>query len=401
MQNNEINTTPPGWDKVAHHHWGNKQRAEAIQCVLNSINAHQEKKPLPLALQFSYYLFLIGDTRSAAKFLESIRYQYPNEPDLLLNLGVCLSRSGQYLEAINRMNELLSIDRNNVVAYDILAKSYHQLKDYASARAAGTKSLTIKDKMVADISPPHILPASKPSEFLKSHDKKNVIAFSLWGKNPRYLRGAIDNATQAPIIYPGWTLRYYLDVSVPQEVTEALESMQTEIVVEPQDQSLRQRLGWRFKVANDQSVARFLVRDVDSVINQREAWAVNEWIASDEWFHVMRDWWTHTDLILAGMWGGVSGTLPDLHRMLKDFRSPTLETPNIDQMFLRHSVWPLIRKHCLVLDRYFTPEGAIAWGDLEPEANRHVGQDIFSAHRNEQERRLNAWINKLPSLRIA
>jgi hypothetical protein len=52
------------------------------------------------------------------------------------------------------------------------------------------------------------------------------------------------------------------------------------------------------------------VRDADSVLNLRERLAVDDWLASGRWFHIMRDWWSHTDLVLAGMWGGVAGVLP-------------------------------------------------------------------------------------------
>ena len=49
----------------------------------------------------------------------------------------------------------------------------------------------------------------------------------------------------------------------------------------------------------------------------------------------MRDWWTHTDLVLAGMWGGVAGVLPDLRTMFNKYRSRHAETPHWDQWFLR------------------------------------------------------------------
>ena len=42
---------------------------------------------------------------------------------------------------------------------------------------------------------------------------KKVIAFSLWGNDPRYLGGAIQNISLAKIFYPDWTCRFYLGQS--------------------------------------------------------------------------------------------------------------------------------------------------------------------------------------------
>jgi len=162
-----------------------------------------------------------------------------------------------------------------------------------------------------------------------------------------------------------------------------------------------QRLSRRFAVADDPSVGRFLVRDCDSVINAREARAVDEWIASGKPFHIMRDWWTHTDPVLAGMWGGMAGVLPSMRSLLGAYRSKHLETPNWDQWFLRDSVWPLIRDHALIHDRYFASRQAVPFpGDI-PAGNLHVGQDEFAVRRVQQKELLARWIDKLPVLRMA
>ena len=47
--------------------------------------------------------------------------------------------------------------------------------------------------------------ASRSSALIDREERsRNVIAFSLWGSNPRYLRGALTNATVARYLYPGW-----------------------------------------------------------------------------------------------------------------------------------------------------------------------------------------------------
>ena len=44
---------------------------------------------------------------------------------------------------------------------------------------------------------------------------RNVIAFSIWGTELRYLKGALTNAIVARYLYPGWTARFYTDRSTP------------------------------------------------------------------------------------------------------------------------------------------------------------------------------------------
>lgn len=388
-------TCPAGWNAEAHRRWLAGQRQPAIDAVLGELNAQGAAKAAELILQLGYYIFFCGDPAGAARFLEDGCRRHPRHPQLLLNLAVCLRRAGQPAAAIERLGELLAIEPDNPVAHDLRCSALHELGRDAEAAAAGTRALELKDRAQPPVAGWQ-LPTDSPAA--RAAGKRSVIAFSLWGGEPRYLRGAVDNALAAPALYPGWTLRYYLDASVPAEVAAALAELGAELCVEAPGQPIRRRLGWRFQVAADPAVGRFLVRDVDSVIDAREKAAVDAWLASDSWFHAMRDWWTHTDLLLAGMWGGVAGVLPALLPQLERYRAPAVETPNIDQWFLRDRVWALVRGSCLVHDRCFAPAGARPWPLPPPAGNRHVGQDVYATRRAEQAARLGDWLQRLPSL---
>ena len=396
------NSPPAGWDQLAHECWIQGNNQKAIELTLQAINRYGSPKPLPLIKQLSYYIFLSGDPRAAAAFLNEGKKHYPDDVELLKNLSVCLSRSQQINEAIQVAQDLLKVTPNDPLVLDTLASCCSKTGDYEKASEYGSRSLQIKHEQSLKKEISWKPPSSRPSDWLSSQrsgrQSKNVIAFSLWGQQPTYLRGALDNMLAAHI-YEGWTLRFYVDDSVPEDLIEALKSLGAEVFVEPADQSKRNKLTWRFKVANDPTVCRFLIRDVDSVLSLREKEAVDAWMASDKWFHVMRDWWTHTDLILAGMWGGMAGVLPDLADLLKKYKSPAMETDNIDQWFLRDEVWPLIYAHTLVHDRCFTHLDHKPWPGKTPEGNVHVGQDEFAARRVEQEKRLGKWMEKIQSLR--
>jgi hypothetical protein len=140
-------------------------------------------------------------------------------------------------------------------------------------------------------------------------------------------------------------------------------------------------LFWRFLVADDPEVDRYLVRDADSIVNVQERLAIDEWVASGRHFHVMRDFWPHTGLMLAGLWGGVRGALPPhapqiAALLAKEATRDAREYPErtLDQRFLREVVWPIG-----AVD--FPPYGRRASG-------RHVGQNESVAQKDQRGREL-------------
>jgi len=395
-------TIPAGWAPQAHQHWLAGERKEAIEAVLAVINASPKRIPHKPAVQFAYYLAMLNDWAAAARILVRVCETYPEDIEALLNLGVCRSRSGDVRGALESLQVYISKDPDNPVAWDSMASVCYRLDQPDQARAAGERALVLKD---AGSKPPPetwTLPAGRPSATAQQPGKRHIISFSLWGNKLRYLRGALRNALLVHDIYPGWRCRFHADASVPDEFLNVLRNLGAEIVNDPSIDGMpgnQERLARRFWVANDPKVGYFIVRDCDSVIGEREAEAVQDWLASDKWFHVMRDWWTHTDLVLGGMWGGVAGVLPDMCTLFNDYRSGHAETPNWDQWFLRDCIWPYIRASCLVHDRCFQVPGARPFPGKAPAGNYHVGQDEFAANPEAQARILKPWIEQLSCLR--
>lgn len=386
---------PAGWHAVAHAHWLGGRRSDAIQATIGELNRCGTVVPDALVLQLAYYVFLIGDAAGAAGFLERQWAAGAKDPQVLLNLAACLSRAGRAEQAVSRAREYLDRFAEASVIHDILANGLHQFGRDDEARAAGTRSLQLKDAAAPAHAPGWGLPEGHtPQSWAALLGKTSVIGFSLWGAEERYLHGALHNLVVAPDLFPGWTLRFHLDGSVPAGWVRRLERLHADVRMETAGQPLRDRLCWRFAVANDPSVGRFLVRDVDSVLSLRERHAVDDWLASDRWFHAMRDWWTHTDLVLAGMWGGVAGVLPPLAPMLAAYSAGAMETPNVDQWFLRDRVWPYLRTSCRVHDRCFAMPGSHPWPDEPPADGWHVGQNEHAVRAREQRAAIAAWLDR-------
>ena len=302
------------WNWSAHEAWEQGKREHAIAVLRAALAEHGAIKPVSLTLQLAYYLFLLGDFRAAATILEEARPHHPDHPGLLLNLAVCLTNMKQTDRAIAILSRLAKLQPQNFVVWDGLCHNLSDVGRLQEAAEAGTTALRLKDKAQSAPDRNWVLPCPSPSQWAPT-GRPPVIAFSLWGTHPRYLRGAVDNAIAIRALYPEWTARFYIDASVPRDVRD--------------------------------------------------------------------------------------GVLPPLTEMLEHYRSPSFETPNIDQWFLRDQVWAYVRQSCLVHDRCFSPPGANPWPIAAPQGIDHVGHNEYNAHRSDQAGRLAPWARRVPSLQLA
>lgn len=164
----------------------------------------------------------------------------------------------------------------------------------------------------------------------------NAISFSLWGRNPVYLDGALRNAEIAALKYPNWKCLFYITHTVPEFYTARLQDYENVIIIQtnsPYGDSDSRNMFWRFLAINNTSYERVIIRDTDSPITDREVQAVEQWIISDLDVHLMRDHPYHCTLVMGGMWGAKTGKLKGLGDKIKAFNSPP--TKGQDQLFLR------------------------------------------------------------------
>lgn len=385
-----------------HQIWERGNRLEAISQLLVRINNTQPDVPTGLGLQYVYYLFLLDDLSQAERYLRILLAIHPDDIEVLENLAVVLKRQGKSKEAFPFFEQVVQQAPFSCNAWDGLTACLETEQRFEEARRAGERSLELKTQQAQPL-PDWRPPQQSPHQLLEQRRRSgaalnNVVSFSLWGNHPRYLRGSLRNALLIPVLYPGWHARFYVDETVPQDFRSVLDSLGCDVQLMPANQSLRKKLCWRFLVANDPEVGRFLVRDCDSVVSQREAAAVQQWLESDRWFHVMRDWWTHTDPILAGMWGGVGSVLPDLAQLLDTYNPKAKETANVDQWFLRDVLWGSIRHFALVHDRCFRCHGSQEWPTASPADSWHVGMNEYAVQQGNQSLWLDGWIKSYPYL---
>lgn len=165
----------------------------------------------------------------------------------------------------------------------------------------------------------------------------NIIAISLYGGNPLYVRGAYENVQLAQQHYPGWKLWFYTDNAEFKPEGEHVR------VIPMLPSKGSSGMFWRFLAAADPFAGHIIFRDSDSRLNPREAAAVEEWMREGKDFHVMRDHPHHAQWpMLGGMWGVRGNVLPDM--LMRIGHWPSHVNKLDDMRFLAKEIWPMALK---------------------------------------------------------
>ena len=173
------------------------------------------------------------------------------------------------------------------------------------------------------------------------------ISFSLWGSNPMYCIGAMENIKLAREYYPDWKCVFYVDDTVSKSVTDDL--LRSEALVNHvghNDRGAFWGMFWRFLINDEPDMEAFVSRDCDSRLNIREKLAVDEWMVSDKCLHIMHDHYGHRSVpILGGMWGAKKGCIDNITE--KILRWGKYSHKGIDQHFLWGLIWPTVKDRCM------------------------------------------------------
>ncbi|ARU90160.1 tetratricopeptide repeat protein [Pseudomonas sp. M30-35] len=320
--------------------------------------AHSRKniqnKMLRLAETFKKSMSM-GDYFEARKCCESVLALSPDNPSVLNDYALTLMRTGDHLMAYDiYMKMFMSKEQKQFPGnwLDGLAEVCGWLGKTEELQKYGHYSLTLSDQACSN-GARYELPSEAPPQFDPSDKTQNVISFSLYGASPKYCETMIKNAEIATELYPAWACRVYYNDSVPETVINRLRELAVQLFDMTGESEITPTM-WRFLVMDDPSVTRYLLRDADSLFSEKEVAAVNEWLASPYWFHHMRDYFTHTELLLAGLWGGCRGGFPCVKELMVKFvRQYNGSARFTDQQFLRSEVWPTVRQSILNHDEIF------------------------------------------------
>ena len=201
---------------------------------------------------------------------------------------------------------------------------------------------------------------------------KRIISFSVFGDSSVYLEGALRNVRLASTVYPGWTARVYCSHEIPNSLITRMQQEGAEIIHKRRVSAVDGTF-WRFLPLADPKLDAVIVRDVDSRINEREKAAVEEWLASGRSLHIMRDHPLHKVPIMAGMWGGRGGCVPDMEQLIQ--RWNLWQSKGQDQDFLRDVIYPRFEDDCVVHSNLFEYDGETA---IPFPTERNLGEFVGS-----------------------
>lgn len=176
---------------------------------------------------------------------------------------------------------------------------------------------------------------------------RGLISLCLWGSKKIYCQGAIDNVKIAKSIYPDFDVRIYINPSCPALSSLSKLPCQLHIVNDWAD--FRFALT-RFYAASDKSYSHVIFRDCDSILNDREAGAVREWVASGLNGHIIREVPEHLEFkIMAGLCGIRTNVFENMEKEIKYWLKAnmigTIMPVEVytDQLYLNTVVWKKIK----------------------------------------------------------
>jgi hypothetical protein len=137
---------------------------------------------------------------------------------------------------------------------------------------------------------------------------------------------------------------------------------------------------------NDPTVGRFLVRDCDARLTVAEAGLVQQWIDCAYPFHVVRDHVLHNELMIGCMWAGRTDCGIDIVELMRRYftQGPTAKYGH-DQRMLGLMLWPVIRNHSLIHDKYYRLEGVRIVRLPDPQSHFGAGHQNINAVLKEVE----------------
>jgi hypothetical protein len=226
---------------------------------------------------------------------------------------------------------------------------------------------------------------------------KKVVSYSIWGSHPEYTEGAIASLKGALKHYPGWEYWFYVNSDVPSASIQRIQKTGGKII-HIDFPTPYSGLFHRFLPIFEADVSVMLSRDADSIITEREAAAVKEWLDSEKAVHIIRDHPTHVLPMMGGLWGAKTQTVKAYFNQLEKYSR--IAKYGLDQRFLALHVYPHVRHQSMI-----HTESVRLWGEsvdsfpMKRNNLEFIGKANRSNFTSDQDMILKSWINNGAKLR--
>jgi hypothetical protein len=175
-----------------------------------------------------------------------------------------------------------------------------------------------------------------------------VVSFCLYGNDPYYTHGLLENIALIGHHFPSWKVYVYVAPDVSESMLAQLGACSS-VVLRPTGVEGAPNKTIRFFAIDEPEVALMFVRDADSRMGWKDRWAIRDFLASSARVHVIRDNKEHTAPIPGGLWGMRKQPGLSLRTLYEAYPKKTVEDRwKSDQNFLADMVYPKVYRTVLV-----------------------------------------------------
>lgn len=178
----------------------------------------------------------------------------------------------------------------------------------------------------------------------------NTFSFCLYGPyNPRYYDPLLKTISNIHKYYPDWHIYIWCGPDVDAGYLAHLRTLANVVIRETGILGERNMIQ-RFFTIDEPGVDIMMVRDADSILNWRDRWAINEFLASSFQAHTIRDHRDHSASLMGGLWGIRKSAGLSIRNLYAGYTEDVSRGHRLahDQNFLGDVVYPLVRDRLLV-----------------------------------------------------
>ncbi|MFS8159941.1 MAG: hypothetical protein ACMG6E_06970 [Candidatus Roizmanbacteria bacterium] len=140
---------------------------------------------------------------------------------------------------------------------------------------------------------------------------QGIISYSLYGNYEKYHVNLFKSLAAIPNLLPGWEVRVYVGVDIPDHIRQKLLAGGAVIVtIGPDPPKGHEAALWRFLPAMEE--APFVSLDADDVFNKKIAKEIKRWLRSGKQFASFKRYPFFLK-IAAGLWGSRGKAIPNMH----------------------------------------------------------------------------------------
>lgn len=208
---------------------------------------------------------------------------------------------------------------------------------------------------------------------------EKVVSFCIFGNDRKYTEGLLENLKIIKKELPEFVTWIYVGSDVGTEHIEEYKKYNIKLIY-PEEQGMKLTVYRIFPIDNE-NVEIVFVRNVDSRINDRDLWCMNQFIKSDKLFHIIRDNILHKQRRICGGLFGIKKRAINI-KLEEEYNNDGIY--DSDGFFLEQFIYPLIKNNILIHSDIiaFNDENYPIYIDVKNNGYNFVG-NVYQISKNE------------------